>query len=296
MSKISWLVNPDGTPGETWNPITGCDKISKGCQHCYAKRMSLRLAGRYGYPKDEPFRVTFHPDKLDKPLKRKKPTLYFVCSMGDMFHDDMKAQWIGPVFNISQRCPQHRFLMLTKRPANMASWALAVMTNSGILPNVGFGVTIEHANYIDRLITLQNTPAAYRFVSFEPLLSHIPLKPGDLDGINAVFVGGETGRGARPCRPDWVRSIRDACLEAGVLFHFKQWGAWVPYEPSGTPPMWDGQHGKDIDGHCFPTDMKDRFCNVIPGKWTFDLETDVVWEKATGHELDGRVYQDRVWW
>jgi len=245
MTNIEWVKNKDGTKGKTWNPVTGCRKISAGCKHCYAERMARRLAGRYGYPEaPHHFDVTLHPDKLDEPLKRKKPTTYFVCSMGDLFHEDVPTPYIADVWNVMRQCPQHTFQVLTKRPHPM----LSILSDwDVVLPNVWLGVTIENQDHMNRLDYLVNTPAAIRFVSHEPLLSAIdyeahPIGPRDanygksvltLGLINWVISGGESGPGARPMHPQWVRDIRDQCQAAHVPFFFKQWGAWA-HIPSDT--------------------------------------------------------------
>lgn len=223
-TKIEWT-------DETWNPITGCTPTSEGCQNCYAKRMATRLRGRYGYPKDNPFKVTFHPDRLAQPLKWKKPRRIFVCSMGDLFHKSVPNLTIDLIWEKMKKCPKHTFLILTKRPERL----LKDYDNSDPLPNVWLGVTAENqARADERIPMLLQIPAAVRFVSLEPLLGPVdftdrPLDPestmgewSDLDQLNWVIVGGESGPGARRMRIDWVRSVRDQCQEAGVPFFFKQ--------------------------------------------------------------------------
>ena len=253
-SKIEWT-------DETWNPITGCTPISEGCQHCYAERMSKRLAGRCGYPFENPFKVTLHPDKLEQPLRWKKPRKIFVCSMGDLFHPDVSGDFLYEIWGIMAQCPQHIFMVLTKRPEIMRLWyddifiRLNPLYRKNPLPNIWLGVTAENqARADERIPILLRVPAAVRFVSVEPMLGPIELehyfpeydylptckyfriaygldsnKPVIVrSGIDWVICGGETGPGARPMHPDWVRSLRDQCVTAGVPFFFKSWGDWYP--------------------------------------------------------------------
>jgi len=226
-TKIEWC-------DETWNPVTGCREISEGCAHCYAKRQAQRFKGRFGYDKDDPFKVTFHPDKLYRPLKWKKPKRIFVCSMGDLFHEDVLFRWVDEILGKIQKSPQHTFMILTKRPDRMEShfqhycfpdW------DAQRIPNLWLGISAENQRCLDeRLPYLLQIPAAKRFVSLEPLLGPIKFRSQHLGGLFScvkldwVIVGGETGYGKRPMDPDWVRSIRDQCQEAGTPFFFKGWG------------------------------------------------------------------------
>jgi len=236
-TKIEWVKNQDGTKGETWNPVTGCTKVSPGCEYCYAERMAKRLAGRCGYPADEPFRVTLHSERLEEPLRWRKPRVVFVCSMGDLFHQDVPFEFIDDVFETIANAPQHIFQILTKRSRRMMVYMLdmgarlryrGVMVDD-VLPNVWLGVSAENQQAADQRIPfLMSAPAAIRFVSAEPLLGEIDLSRGLERGLDWLIVGGESGPGARPMHPDWVRSIRDQCVNAGVPFFFKQWGEWAP--------------------------------------------------------------------
>lgn len=235
-TRIEWA-------DEVWNPVTGCSPVSEGCRNCYAERMSKRLAGRCGYPRDEPFRVTYHQDRLEEPVKWKKPRRVFVCSMGDLFHEDVKSQWLCKIFTVIFENPQHTFLVLSKRVRRM-SHALQFMgvNYRAELPNLWVGVTVENQRTADeRIPFLLQIPAAVRFVSVEPMLEPIcldkenDLSPWDccaewLEYIDWVICGGETGHGARPMDPEWARSLRDQCVEAGVPFFFKQWGEWEYWE------------------------------------------------------------------
>jgi len=232
-SKISWT-------DYTWNPITGCTKVSDGCKHCYAERLSKRLAGRGGYPKENPFAVTLHANKLDEPLHWKTHGMVFVCSMGDLFHPKVHWSWIDEVIEVIREASWHKFLILTKRPEIMMSY----MEHVNAPKNMAVGVSIENqiqANH--RLFFLKNTDIEERFVSCEPLLGPIYLDEvsealisinKDHDGnylgkkgLGLVICGGETGPGARPMHPEWVRGLRDQCLGSGARFHFKSWGEWA---------------------------------------------------------------------
>ncbi|UCC41422.1 MAG: phage Gp37/Gp68 family protein, partial [Candidatus Aminicenantes bacterium] len=228
-TKIEWA-------DVVWNPITGCTPISEGCQNCYAKRMAKRLAGRFGYPKNEPFQLTYHADKILIPLYWKKPQRIFVCSMGDLFHHDVKIQWINNIFFIMKNCPRHTFIVLTKRPENIEP----MLYNSNILcgdyylPNVYLGVSVENQQRADeRIPLLLRIPASKRIVNIEPMLGPVDLNINYYYGeswnglIHGVMLGGESGPGARPMHPDWVRSVRDQCNEFAIPFFFKQWGEWM---------------------------------------------------------------------
>lgn len=233
MTTIEWVKNQDGTQGKTWNPVTGCTKVSPGCKNCYAERMARRLAGRAGYPQaPKHFDVTLHPDRLDIPLRRKRPTTYFVPSMGDLFHRDVPDDFICEVFHTMYRCPHHTFQVLTKRAERLPVFFRWATGSAGAsfewpLPNVWLGVSIESPEYSYRADYLRETPAAVRFISFEPLLASFADYPGVLDDMDWAIVGGESGPGARPMDPNWVRGIRDQCVAAGVPFFFKGWGAWA---------------------------------------------------------------------
>jgi len=210
-SKIEWTES-------TWNPCTGCSKISSGCKNCYAERMALRLqaAGSPNYRNG--FRVTLHKHVLDAPLRWRQPRTIFVNSMSDLFHKDIPFDFIESVFQVMCKASHHRFQVLTKRSSRLTELA-------GQLPwpqNLWMGVTVENADYVSRIDDLRKTAASVKFLSCEPLLGPIPRL--DLEGIDWVIVGGESGPGARPMDPKWVIDIRDQCLAAGVPFFFKQWG------------------------------------------------------------------------
>ncbi|MBL7221898.1 MAG: phage Gp37/Gp68 family protein [Phycisphaerae bacterium] len=210
-SQIEWTQS-------TWNPVTGCTKISEGCANCYAERMAKRLhaMGQANYTNG--FNVTMHPHVLEHPLKWKKPQTIFVNSMSDLFHDDVPLEFIQQIFDVMTRASRHTFQILTKRAERLAD--LAPLLNWP--ENVWMGVTVENAACTGRIDDLRRVSAATRFLSLEPLLG--PLPNLDLEGIDWVIVGGESGPGARPMAEPWAKDLRDQCRRARVPFFFKQWG------------------------------------------------------------------------
>ena len=326
-SKIEWT-------DRVWNPVTGCTPISEGCDNCYAERMSKRLAGRCGYPEKEPFKVTMHKNRLEEPLRWKKPSKVFICSMGDLFHEDVPESWISAVFLVMQRAKRHTFMVLTKRPERMANfmdrWShcdndypeqaglLEVGSSAGKpggyghyrredkkrppLPNVWLGVTAENQRMADiRIPILLQIPAAVRFVSIEPMLGLVSLKKylgivsgcqrhcphtksmcrlhsweceeahDNINGLDWVICGGESGSGARPMHTDWARSLRDQCQASGVPFMFKQWGEWYP----DTKGLYLNENGVAATGVIFG----DTFIHRV-GK------------KRAGRLLDGQIWNE----
>ena len=245
-TKIEWA-------DFTWNPVTGCTKVSDGCRYCYAETMAKRFWGKRKFTD-----VRIHPSRLNQPLLWRKPRSVFLASMGDLFHEDVPVDFIADVFMVMAEAKQHIFMILTKRPDRMMDWFVLseqdgygefeLLVNSDLWPlkNVWLGVSVEDQKTADERITyILQTPAAVRFVNFEPLLGGIdlhgfqPFRQMDKSGfyrtggilagkIDWVIVGGESGRNARPMTPDWVRSLRDQCQEAGVPFFFKQWGESYP--------------------------------------------------------------------
>ncbi|WP_067885234.1 DUF5131 family protein [Nocardia vaccinii] len=215
----------------TWNPVTGCDRVSAGCDHCYAMVLAKRLKamGAEKYQSDgDPrtsgpgFGVTLHPQALDIPRRWRAPRVVFVNSMSDLFHAKVPVTYIRDVFDVMRETPQHTYQVLTKR-------ALRLRRLAGQLEwpaNMWLGVSVENADHLDRVDHLREVPAAVRFLSCEPLLG--PLDGLRLDGIGWVIAGGESGVGHRPMDPEWVRDIRDACDTADVPFFFKQWGGRTP--------------------------------------------------------------------
>lgn len=205
----------------TWNPTVGCTKISPGCKYCYAETMARRLKamGMRGY--ENGFRLTLIPERLDEPLRRKKPTVYFVNSMSDLFHEKVPFDYVRQVFDVMKRAPQHTFQVLTKRAERMAEFCRGVTVPS----NVWLGVSVENRKHgLSRIPVLRDLDAQVRFLSIEPLIED--LGRIELTGVHWVIVGGESGSKARPMRPEWVASIKQQCDAAGVAFFFKQWGAW----------------------------------------------------------------------
>ena len=222
-TKIEWtsIRHADGTvtAGQTWNPTTGCTKISQGCKFCYAEVMTRRLQGMGQEKYAAGFKVVkTHEKDLDIPLKRKKPTVWFVNSMSDLFHIDVPIEFIERVFDVIRRCPQHTFQVLTKRSERM--WSLSPFLDWP--DNVWMGVSVEDNKQRERIDHLRNSGARVKFLSLEPLLE--PLAGLNLKGINWVIVGGESGRKPRLIKSEWIDDIRQQCEGAGVAFFFKQWG------------------------------------------------------------------------
>jgi len=223
-SSIEWTES-------TWNPLTGCTKISPGCKHCYAERMALRLQamGQRNYVNG--FKLTLQEDALELPLRWKKPQTIFVNSMSDMFHADVPSEFIFRVFDVMRRANWHRFQILTKRSERLRSLGQHLPW----VENIWMGVSVESDAYAHRINHLRRTGAATKFLSLEPLLG--PLDNLWLEGIDWVIVGGESGPGARPMKREWVTSIRDQCVDANVPFFFKQWGG-----------VWKRKFGRELEG------------------------------------------------
>jgi len=286
----------------TWNPVTGCTKVSPGCDHCYAERITERFHGKGSFAivqRDE--------GKLYLPLKWRKPRRIFVNSMSDLFHDDVPAPFIGRVFSVMAQTPQHTYQVLTKRHGRMRAMlntaglrqVVAEVTDVWPLPNVWLGVSVEDQRWADiRVPALLETPAAVRWLSMEPLLGPVDLWScggvsaiapdwvGGLGGgtgtphplVDWVVVGGESGPGARPMHPGWVRQIRDVCVNEEVPFFFKQWGEWAPNGARGIGAIERISRGRERlvgepIGH-----MGHRECIERLGK------------KRAGRELDGRTW------
>jgi protein gp37 len=206
----------------TWNPVTGCTKVSPGCKNCYAERLAVRLRAMGNPRYRNGFAVTLHPDQLTLPLRWRRPKRVFVNSMSDLFHEAVPDEYIRDVFDVMAKADWHTFQILTKRSTRL----VALASDLPWPPNVWQGVSVESARYIWRIAGLQMVPAAVRFLSVEPLLGAIPNLP--LEGIDWVIVGGESGGGRRPMAAAWARDIRDQCGDAGVAFFFKQWGGRTP--------------------------------------------------------------------
>ena len=226
-SSIEWTES-------TWNPLTGCDKISPGCKHCYAERMAKRLKamGQANYRNE--FALTLHPHVLETPLRWKQPQMIFVNSMSDLFHERVPEQYVQQVFATMRRAHWHQFQVLTKR-----SERIREMNGRLDWPaNVWMGVSVENAKYKVRITDLRETSAAIRFLSLEPLIGDLGAL--DLRGIHWVIVGGESGPGARPMQREWVQEIQRQCTAAAVPFFFKQWGG-----------VNKKRAGRELDGRTF---------------------------------------------
>jgi len=213
-SKIEWTE-------QTWNPATGCTKVSPGCKHCYAETMAARLKamGASGYERG--FRLALHPSRLTQTIKRKKPTIWFVNSMSDLFHERIPDKFLDQVFEAIRSTPHHTYQILTKRAERLPQY----FSERECPQNVWLGVSVEDRRYgVPRIDHLRRVDARVRFLSIEPLLEDVG--PMDLRGIHWVIVGGESGAKARPMRPEWVDAVRRQCEQQHAAFFFKQWGGW----------------------------------------------------------------------
>ncbi len=211
-SKIEWTE-------ATWNPVTGCTRVSPGCAHCYALTFAERFRGVKGHPYENGFDLQLRPERLNQPLDWKKPKVIFVNSMSDLFHEDVPEDYIRQVFDVMEQAGWHTFQVLTKRSRRLAELAPRLVWPD----NVWMGVSVENQRWTSRIDDLRTVPAAIRFLSCEPLLGPLDL---DLRGIQWVIVGGESGHRARRMKPDWARGIRTQCTEMSVPFFFKQWGTF----------------------------------------------------------------------
>jgi protein gp37 len=210
-TKIEWT-------DATWNPVRGCTKISPGCKHCYAERFAERFRGVAGHPFEQGFDLRLVPEKLDEPLRIKKPQRIFVNSMSDLFHEGIPFEYIRQVFDVMNKANWHEYQVLTKRAERLQDL-------NGVIkwaPNIWMGVSVENSDYVWRIDHLRRTNAYVKFLSVEPLLG--PIRDLKLHGIDWVIVGGESGPDARPMKKEWVIDIRDQCLRSDVAFFFKQWG------------------------------------------------------------------------
>lgn len=324
-TKIQWA-------NKVWNPVTGCTKVSEGCRNCYAERMANRLRGRCGYPADEPFRVTLHPDRLEEPLRWRKPSMVFVCSMGDLFHEDIPESFISAVFYVMQVANQHSFLILTKRPARMAefldrwvhcdhaypdyAWHIGAGSNSGRpygyghyraegkrrppLPNVWLGVTVENQEMADKRIPiLLQIPAAIRFVSVEPLLGHINIA-GYLGWNGLRRMGdGLLYRWAAP-KIDWVICGGETGPHARPMHPDWARNLRDQCQAAGVPFFFK-QWGEWITSYDagFRSDEMDKYNRTFGECWaksSYRFEDGQgmvrVGKKAAGDILDGRQYHE----
>lgn len=247
--KIEWTE-------QTWNPSAGCTKISAGCQNCYAEPMAIRLQamGVEGYENGFKFKIV--PSRLNDPLKKKKPTIFFVNSMSDIFHQDMPSEYLDRIFNVIKETPQHTYQILTKRADRMLNY----FSLTEIPKNIWLGVTVENKKEgLPRIDKLRQVQASVLFLSAEPLLED--LGTINLDSIDWVIVGGESGNKARPMVKDWVLNIKQQCEAKNVAFFFKQWGAWGADNIKRSKKL----NGKSIDGKIwqqYPEIIEDQFAVI----------------------------------
>ena len=245
QSKIEWTE-------QTWNPTTGCNKVSIGCKNCYAETMARRLQamGTPGY--ENGFKFTLMPERLIQPISKKKPTKYFVNSMSDLFHEKMPYDYLEDIFKVIEATPQHTYQILTKREGNMTEY----LKDKKLPKNVWLGVTVESKKTSHRIDYLRKIDATIRFLSIEPLLEDVGKL--NLKNIHWVIVGGESGPKARPMKKEWALKIKKQCEKQGVAFFFKQWGTWGE----------DGirrnkkSNGMELNGriyHNYPEQIKDYF-------------------------------------
>jgi protein gp37 len=241
----------------TWNPVTGCSKITRGCDLCYAERFSERFRGVPGHPFQSGFDLTLRPERLTQPLRWRQPRRIFVNSMSDLFHKEVPTPFIDSVFDTMEAAGWHSFQVLTKRSSLMARY-LRNRYGEGFAPtHIWLGVSVEDARNAVRLKHLRAARASVKFVSFEPLLG--PVGEVDLTGIDWVIVGGESGPGARPMAEDWAIDIRDRCQRAKVAFFFKQWG--------GARPKSGGRLLRGREWNEYPRGSRDSTLGEITAEW-----------------------------
>ncbi|UKT62721.1 DUF5131 family protein [Pedobacter mucosus] len=227
----------------TWNPVTGCKKISPGCKHCYAEVMSRRLKAMRVQKYIDGFNIKMHPESLNIPFTWRKPKVVFVNSMSDLFHDEISNNFIKAVFAVMNATPQHTYQVLTKRSDRL----LAISNELTWTKNIWMGVSVENEKYTGRISELNQTKAKIKFLSIEPLLG--PVNNLFLDGIDWVIVGGESGHGARPIMFDWIDSIRLQCKSADIPFFFKQWGK-SKFNINPEDPTINKEHPNHAKGGC----------------------------------------------
>ena len=229
-SRIEWTE-------ATWNPVTGCSEVSPGCAHCYAKTFAERWRGVPGHPYEQGFDLRLWPERLDVPLRWRRPRVVFVNSMSDLFHEDIPDDYVAEVFDVMVRAEQHTFQVLTKRHERLAELASQLPWPR----NVWMGVTIENRRFVHRADYLREVPAAVRFISAEPLLG--PLERLDLSGVDWLIAGGESGPRHRRIDVAWVTDLRDRCLAEDVAFFFKQWGG---HRPKSGGREFDGREWNEM--------------------------------------------------
>lgn len=275
-TKIEWT-------NATWSPVTGCSKVSEGCKHCYAEREWARLSAnpKTVYHGRKFTDVMFHPERLDQPLRWKKPRMIFVNSMSDLGHESIPLDFTDRVFGYMNMCRRHTFQILTKRPKRLREVVLHALDEEGlsVFPNVWLGVSVEDQETADeRIPLLLETPAAVRFVSYEPALGPVDLSRWVIHPrLDWVIAGGESGPKARPSHPDWFRAVRDQCQAAGIPFFFKQWGEWIPRDQDPNFEM-----GTGLMRSCLAGDGKSGEVGI----WRR------VGKKRAGRNLDGREWNE----
>lgn len=245
---------------KTWNPTTGCDKVSPGCTHCYAEALTKRFSKNF----PNGFDLTQHPERLEEPKRWRKPSRIFVNSMSDLFHEEVDISFLKDVFEVIRETPWHIYQILTKRPERVLQLASQLDWHE----NIWMGVSVENQNYVHRVDLLRQVPATVRFLSCEPLIGSLQLNLAD---IHWVIVGGESGLKHRLMQVEWAQSIRDQCQAAGVAFFFKQWGGRTPKAGGRLldgqiwdemPRAWE-QHRKQWSGHAVGTSRTSRKADVI---------------------------------
>lgn len=277
LTNIEWT-------DKSWNPVTGCSKISEGCKNCYAEAMANRL--KHILPKYEHgFKVAIHPGELNRPFTWKEPANVFVNSMSDLGHESIPWHFTNLIIDTMRRANWHTFQVLTKRPG-LLMYNL-VKHNVRMPENVWMGVTVENAASAERILTLVNMPVKHRFLSLEPLLSDIEL--GDLTGIELVIVGGESGPRARPMNPAWARSIRDQCLTQEIPFFFKQWGEWAPWDGK-IVQLRDGKHVHWVNDQA--QDYTGSAAQILHNNYTVSVR---VGRSKAGRLLDGVDWGELPW-
>lgn len=237
----------------TWNPVTGCTKITRGCDFCYAERFSERFRGVPGHPFEDGFDLTLRPERLQQPLRWREPRRVFVNSMSDLFHKEVPISFIDQIFGTMEEANWHTFQILTKRSSLMERYLRERYCKQFAPSHIWLGVSVEDAKNAVRLKHLRNSRATVKFVSFEPLLG--PIGTIDLSGINWAIVGGESGPHARPMAEDWAIEIRDQCRASKVAFFFKQWG--------GTRPKSGGRLLRGREYNQYPGAAKTRTLGVV---------------------------------
>lgn len=238
----------------TWNPVTGCTKISAGCDHCYAERFAERFRGVEGHPFESGFDLTMRPDRIGQPLVWRRPRMIFVNSMSDLFHKQIPRAFVEQVFDTMERADWHTFQVLTKRSSRLRDFVNRRYKHRPPPAHVWLGVSVEDGSKLSRVRHIRDANAGVRFLSVEPLIG--PIGAIDLTGIHWVILGGESGPGARPLRLEWAREVRDSCISQNVAFFFKQWGGFRP--KSGGREL-DGMEWSEFPDHTQAAHADDAF-------------------------------------